>query len=113
MKIEVLHIDDCPNWEATGVRVKEALSELGDASTAVDFRLLSTPDEAARTPFAGSPTISLNGEDLFPSEGRTSELACRIYFTPDGLAGLPTVQQLIEAIGHHEHWDNCGRRDQF
>jgi hypothetical protein len=64
----------------------------------VDFRLLSTPDEAARTPFAGSPTISVNGEDLFPSEGRTSELACRIYFTPGGLAGLPTVRQLIEAI---------------
>ncbi|MFP3466880.1 hypothetical protein [Leifsonia sp. SIMBA_070] len=64
--------------------------------------MLSTPEQAALVPFAGSPTITVDGEDLFPSDGGTSDLACRIYYTPDGLAGLPTVDQLIEAIERHE-----------
>ncbi|WP_392341556.1 thioredoxin family protein (plasmid) [Leifsonia sp. P73] len=101
MQIEVLHIDDCPNWESAGDRVTEALAQLGKTAT-VEFRLLSTPEQAARVPFAGSPTITADGEDLFPGNGGTTDLACRIYFTPDGLAGLPTVEQLIQAIGHHE-----------
>lgn len=103
MKIEVLHIVECPNWEQAVDRVREALTRLGDASTPVTSRLLRSPEEAAVVPFAGSPTITLDGEDLFPTEGRTSDLACRIYLTPDGLAGMPTIDQLVEEIGSHEH----------
>ena len=53
------------------------------------------------TVFAGSPTIVVDGQDLFPSEGQTNDLACRIYFTPQGLAGLPTLAQLTEALARH------------
>ena len=102
MRIEVLHIDDCQNWEQAGERVTIALARLGDTRTAVEFRLLSTKEETAAVPFAGSPTITLDGEDLFPGADRIVDLACRIYATPDGLAGLPTVQQLVEAIDTHE-----------
>lgn len=103
MRIEVLHIGDCPNWEAAGGRIREALAELRDTTTTVEFRLLSTPEQAALVPFAGSPTITVDGEDPFPSDGRTTDLACRIYFTPNGVAGLPTAKQLIEAIEHYEY----------
>ncbi|GAA3640554.1 hypothetical protein GCM10022200_25280 [Microbacterium awajiense] len=103
MKIEVLHIDDCPNWKRADDRVHQALDRLGDASTVVKSRLIRTREEAVALPFAGSPTITLDDEDLFPTEGRTSDLACRVYLTPDGLAGTPTVDQLVEAIGSHGH----------
>src|SRR5690606_26209614 len=38
-------------------------------------------DDAAEGPFAGSPTITLNGEDLFPGADPSVDLACRIYAT--------------------------------
>lgn len=98
MRIEILHIEDCPNWERAGDRVRAALNQLGDATTTVTFRLLRTPEEAEKVAFAGSPTITLNGDDLFPGGGHTSDLACRIYFTPEGVAGLPTFNQLVDAI---------------
>lgn len=98
MKIEVLHIDDCQNWQRAGERVRIALVQVGDTTSAVEFRLLGTPEEAAAVPFAGSPTITLDGEDLFPGADRVVDQACRIYATPDGLAPVPTVQQLVEAI---------------
>lgn len=101
MRIEVLHIDECENWELAGDRVREALFRLGDRSTPVGFRRLQTPEDAASVAFAGSPTITVDGEDLFPNGARTTELACRIYFTPSGVAGLPTVDQLVEAISAH------------
>lgn len=101
MRIEVLHIDECENWELAGDRVREALNRLGDRSTTVAFRRLPTAENAASVSFAGSPTIAVDGEDLFPSGAQTTELACRIFFTPSGVAGLPTVDQLVEAISAH------------
>ncbi|QDZ15923.1 MULTISPECIES: DF family (seleno)protein [Humibacter] len=98
MKIEVLHIDECPNWEHAGDRIREALAQLGDTASVVENRLLRTSEDAAAVPFSGSPTILVDGEDLFPTSRRTSDLACRIYATPDGLAGVPTVEQIVEAI---------------
>ena len=98
MNLEVLHIDDCPNWEEAGRRLQDALAATGHGDVEVGYRLLRTPADAAVTAFAGSPTITVNGVDLFPSDGRTSDLACRVYLTPTGLAGIPTVEQLAEAL---------------
>jgi hypothetical protein len=33
-----------------------------------------------------------------PSQGRTTDLACRIYPTGTGFAGMLTLEQLIEAF---------------
>jgi len=103
VNIEVLHIDDCPNWVEAGNRLREALNATGLDDTEISYRLLTTVEDAARFPFAGSPTILLDGEDLFPSGGQTSALACRMYSTPVGLAGLPTTDQIMEAFTSHGH----------
>lgn len=100
MKVEILHITDCPNWEEAGRRVSAALAVSGYAAVLVEYRLIETSEDAAESGFAGSPTITRDGVDLFPSEGATSDLACRVYFGPDGLAGLPTTEQLVEALAH-------------
>ncbi len=98
MRATVLHIDDCPNWVQAGERFEAALRAEGRGDVTVEYRLLSTTAEAAQTAFAGSPTLVLDDEDLFPSAGRTAELACRIYRTPSGLAGIPTTAQIVDAI---------------
>lgn len=98
VNIEILHIDECPNWEETGERVRSALNETGHPDVPINYRLLTTAEEAAAVVFAGSPTILLDGADVFPSGGRTSDLACRIYRTATGFSGMPTVDQLINAL---------------
>ena len=98
MEVEVLHIDECPNWREAGRRTESVLRKLGSADVEVSYRLLASPEEARQTVFAGSPTIAVDGRDLFPSDGRTADLACRVYFTPTGPAGLPTEEQIREAL---------------
>lgn len=48
--------------------------------------------------FTGSPTILINNRDLFAIHGAEPGLACRVYPTPDGLRGVPTVEQLLTAL---------------
>ncbi|MEO7015124.1 MAG: thioredoxin family protein [Leifsonia sp.] len=97
MRVEILHIDDCPNWQEAGRRTQEALIRTGHGEH-VSYCLLATAEQASAAAFAGSPTITVDGADLFPSEGQTGDLACRIYFTSDGIAGLPELDQIVESI---------------
>jgi hypothetical protein len=98
VEIEILHIDGCPNSQEAGRRVRAALGALGDRAGVVGFRLVRSAADAAGTPFAGSPTIAVDGADLFPSAAGTGQPACRVYETPDGLRGVPTTEQLIDAL---------------
>jgi hypothetical protein len=47
------------------------------------------------------PKLGRGADDLFPSDGRTSNLACRVYLTPKGLAGRPTQEQLETKLAAH------------
>ena len=98
----MLHIADCPNWVEAGSRLREALETAGHTDARINYRLLRTGEDVEGSAFAGSPTITLDGVDLFPSAEATSDLACRIYQTPAGLAGLPTTEQLVERIQDHD-----------
>jgi hypothetical protein len=100
--LEILYIEDCPNWQQAADLLRDALTSTGHAHESIGFRLIRSADDAVGTVFAGSPTITLDGFDLMPSQGATTELACRLYVTPFGLAGLPTVDQLIEGIRARE-----------
>ncbi|EQM74714.1 hypothetical protein [Microbacterium maritypicum] len=100
MTIELLHISDCPSWEDTLHRLRVAVDKTLPG-TSIDVTLIDSTETAQSRPFAGSPTILIDGADLFPSQGRTGDLACRIYFTPLGMAGSPTQQQIEEALATH------------
>lgn len=101
MNIEVLHIDDCPSWVEAGSRLRDALRGMGLDDAGISYRLVRNADDAERLHFAGSPTMLLDGIDMFPDAERTRELACRVYVTPTGMAGVPTTEQLIDAIARH------------
>jgi hypothetical protein len=96
--VQVLHIDECPHWHEAAARVGAALAELGTPDIPVVTVLVDTPESATSSKFAGSPTILVDGIDLFPSAGATSALACRIYSTGPGLAGSPTIEQIVQAL---------------
>lgn len=98
MRLELLHIDECPNSAKAYKRLEAALTALGRTDVEVHMRLLGSASDIKNTGFAGSPTITLNGADIFPNGASTSDLACRIYMTPNGYAGLPTIDQLTKAL---------------
>lgn len=97
MKVELLCIEDCPNSEETSARIAAALAEAGRPDVAVIRTVVGDATEAGAS-FAGSPTITLDEVDLFPGAAPVSELSCRVYQTPNGLAGLPTVEQIRARI---------------
>lgn len=98
MKVQILYIEECPNWKEAGALTKRAFETSGIADVSMEHVLVRTEADAEAVAFAGSPTILLDGEDLFPAVGRTCALACRVYPTEHGLAGTPTQAQLEAAI---------------
>lgn len=98
VKVEILHIADCPSWQAAGEELRAALDATGHGSADINFVRIESPDQAAQLPFAGSPTIVIDGTDLFSSGDRSIDMACRIYATPSGLKGRPDRSQIEEAL---------------
>jgi hypothetical protein len=59
---------------------------------------VETAEQADDVAFTGSPTIRIDGTDPFATGTQQVGLACRVYPTPDGLAGSPTTAQLLEVL---------------
>jgi len=59
---------------------------------------VETSAEAERVGFRGSPTLLIDGIDPFASDDEPTGLACRVYDTPDGPQGAPTMEQLRRAL---------------
>jgi len=73
MRAEILHIEDCANWEEAALRVRTALAATGHEDATIITTTLRAQEDAARAAFAGPPTITVDGDDLFPTDGRTTE----------------------------------------
>jgi hypothetical protein len=96
MTAEVLFIDDCPHHGVAVARLREAARITGLDLLVREQRVTSAAD-ARRMGFGGSPSIHLDGTDLFPPV-QVGDLACRVYATEDGPQGAPSVEQLVEAL---------------
>ncbi|MFE4173846.1 hypothetical protein ACFRR7_17650 [Streptomyces sp. NPDC056909] len=98
MEIEILVVPDCPSEKLAAERLRSALNDVGLHGTTFTTRTIGDAEEAERIGFTGSPTILIDGQDPFAEPGRTAGLSCRIYRTPDGLAGVPGHDQLRQAL---------------
>ncbi|WKZ52592.1 MAG: hypothetical protein QY329_07605 [Anaerolineales bacterium] len=97
MKIELLYFDGCPSWESGLKNLQTALQEEG-LSTAVEMVKVESDEDAARLKFLGSPHFRVDGMDLWHEERDVYSLSCRVYPTPNGIKGYPTVQMLKEKL---------------
>ena len=97
MKVVVEHVEDCPGWEPAVANVQHAARLLG-LSVEVESCLVSTVEQARERGFTGSPTIRVDDVDLFDRPDAAAALACRLYATPSGPAGLPTVEQIADVL---------------
>lgn len=100
MEITVQYFDGCPNWETAAERLAVIAAERSDLT--VKRQLIATQAEAEAVDFRGSPTLLVGGAALFPTPDALPGLSCRVYSTPNGLAGSPTLEQIRDAISAAE-----------
>ena len=98
MRVEVLYFEGCPTYRTTETLLRDVLDKEG-IEAMVDLVRVDTNEEAELLRFAGSPSIRLNGEEMFPVPERDDwALGCRTYQTPEGLMGSPTREIIREAL---------------
>lgn len=100
MQIQLLYSDGCPAWQGGLKNLKTALKELNLSEDLIEMVNIKTDEEAKKYQFIGSPTIRVDSKDIDPTaQGQTvSRQGCRIYKTPKGIKGEPTVQMIKEFI---------------
>lgn len=95
MEVTLLYFDGCPSWQTTDRRLRQLAGEL---DLEISHRKVETPEAAEELSFRGSPTVLVDGRDPFAEGDEPVGLSCRIYQTPDGPAGSPTLAQLREVV---------------
>jgi hypothetical protein len=98
MRIALTYFDDCPNWQVAYERLAVALVTAGLEDTVIERALVTSEEEAVTLGFAGSPTILVDGVDPFREEAPHAGLSCRLYMTPDGMQGAPSVDQIAAVL---------------
>ena len=92
MDIVIRYFDGCPHWATARERLEEALLAEG-LSAGIHLETVSSPEQAERVKFKGSPTILIDGRDPFPGEDGWG-FTCRVYETEAGAEGSPSVAQI-------------------
>jgi hypothetical protein len=99
--VEILYFDGCPSYREAQATLEKVLIQ-GDVGAEVRLVAVNTDEEARRLRFPGSPTLRVDGEDLFPvpvANARAAyALGCRMYATPEGLKGSPTAKMVRAAL---------------
>ncbi|MEU4808097.1 alkylmercury lyase family protein [Nocardia fluminea] len=99
MKLEILHVRDCPNVAVLEQRIQQVTA---DQPTPVEIthRMIDDPEQAVAAGMTGSPTLLLDGHDPFATPGVESSVSCRLYPDESGrLDGAPSVIALRAALG--------------
>ncbi|MCO5316338.1 MAG: hypothetical protein M9938_09290 [Solirubrobacterales bacterium] len=99
MKIELLYFDGCPGYEELQPRLNELLTErglLGDLESVP----VTTPEQAERERFLGSPTLRVDGHDVEPGadQRRGYGMNCRLYETGADSAHAPSNDLIVAAL---------------
>lgn len=97
LKFEILYFDDCPSWKNVHELLNRVLGDYG-ITPEISFTRVETHEEAVKNEFVGSPTIRVNGQDLFPTGSDQYALGCRVYPTPQGFLGYPNEEMLQEKL---------------
>jgi hypothetical protein len=97
-RVELLWWEGCPSHREAEELLQATLGDIGKGDIHVVRREVRGRDEAEKLGFPGSPTFSVGGRDLFPSESPAG-LTCRIYQRADGRSGpLPDGDALAERL---------------
>lgn len=94
MRLEVLFVPGCPNYEPALQRLKKVL-----VSEGLDIEVhgvpINTGEDATALMFPGSPTIRVDGEDVEPIHINTPGLTCRLYANRTGVPSEDTLRLAV------------------
>jgi len=98
MNVEILYFDGCPTYKTAVKTLQDILAEQ-NTEAQLETVAINTDEQAQQLRFPGSPTIRIDGRDIFPTEDRADyRLGCRVYATPEGLRGSPTAEMIRTAL---------------
>ena len=97
--VALLYFEDCPHWRLVDQRLAVLAAERPEVT--VRHQLVESAEEAETWRFRGSPSVLIDGRDPFADPDAAIGLSCRLYPTPEGPAGAPTLDQLRDAIDAH------------
>lgn len=98
MRLEILHVPDCPNVAILEARLAEVLVDY--PAVQVTRQVIATDEDAQRTGMTGSPTLLVDGADPFARPGHQPGLSCRLYADEDSRPGpAPSAGQLRRVLG--------------
>jgi hypothetical protein len=95
MQIDLLHFAGCPSWKGGLEKLKAALSAEG-LKAAIQLVKVACDEDANCLKFLGSPSFCVDSQDWWPEERKQYSLSCRVYHTPQGMKGTPSVEMLRE-----------------
>lgn len=101
MRIEVLYIPGCPNYQPTVERVRKILKS-ESLSAQVSAVPVNTEAEAESLNFPGSPTVRVNGKDVEPNPTIIPGLTCRLYANGNGVPPEDVVRAAISGAKEKE-----------
>jgi hypothetical protein len=95
VKVTLLFFDGCPNWQTTNANLGALAGEFGFE---FDRCQVETNEDAQRLEFRRSPTVLIDGRDVFADGDEPIGFSCRMYRSEHGLVGAPSIEQLHEAL---------------
>jgi hypothetical protein len=99
VEIELRFWEGCPSHTVALAQLRDVLTAVGQDPDAVTTREVMTDEEAAELGFIGSPTIIIDGDDLFETAGQAPALTCRVYRLRDGrFSPTPDLEDLHELL---------------
>lgn len=97
----MFYIENCPYIEITWQTLLQCLVELG--ITVQPERILVHDDlETDHYSFQGSPSVKVDGVDLWEEKKDAYHLGIRVYSTPAGLSGSPTKEMIMDKLRNLE-----------
>lgn len=94
MRVEVLFVPGCPNYEPALERLKRVL-----VSEGLDVEVYGVPvnagQDATALMFPGSPTIRIDGEDVELTQTNAPGLTCRLYANRTGVPSEETLRLAV------------------
>jgi len=98
MKVRFLYSEDCPSHDEALRRLRDALNQEG-VQADVEVVRVETFEEAEKERYPGSPTITIDGQDICPIRTPHYAPACRAYVLEDGrVSPLPSAAMIRKAI---------------
>ena len=94
MRVEVLFVPGCPNYEPAVERLKKVLVSEG-LDVEVHGVPVNTGEDATTLMFPGSPTIRIDGEDVEREQTNAPGLTCRLYANRTGVPSEETLRLAV------------------